>query len=93
MTLVSHNNGESLNSNIKASSKNNRIRPSLPLLDPKFINSFILFLLSLSTYIMRLNNFGGFLFQGSTESLANSDDANIPKFNNIYQKDAFLIFR
>jgi len=34
-----------------------------------------------------------FSFKGSTESLANSDDANIPKFNNIYQKDAFLIFR
>ena len=34
-----------------------------------------------------------FSFKGSTESLANSDDSNISKFNNIYQKDAFLIFR
>ena len=34
--------------------------------------------------------------QGSSESLANQSsdaDSSVPKFNNIYQKDAFLIFR
>ena len=40
------------------------------------------------------NKINFFCVKGSTESLAQSDgDISVPKFNNIYQKDAFLIFR
>ena len=46
--------------------------------------------------VVEMSKSEGLQFKGSTESLAISEsngDGTIPKFANIYQKDAFLIFR